>query len=1040
MEKREILTKYPGARVTRLVNRKDILDEIREAVRDRSGKTYVFYITASGGTGKTFLAREVLRCCREDEEWAVPDLLVAKEEVDFYHHQTHSQEGFMIALLEALGPGPGFFGAYREQYENLKKVKYDLRGALSELRREQERLVEAFLEGFAEMTGQRRPVIVLDTVERLVHLPDRLQEALGLEWGGEFGVWDWLFNTWLPNLRNCVVLICGRPREQFTADLRRALQDHDHIRLVEHTLEDFQEEDETLDYFRAVEEQAKKEGDGEALRRLESIPEETRRVIHHLAGGHPITLALIIDYFLVTGRLIEAAKTPLEEARRKSDAELRELRDQVEADVVRLLQEMGRPADEAIRAMAWAPKGMDAELLARMIGIEEGEAKVLLQALAGLSFVKIRPANQRAFLHDEMYALMEKHVLGPLPQKHGQEVRGIILDYYEQKIEEARAEVARLGQMEREEITLDWLGIEITAPGPPRDPAALLDAQNHLYDLLVEELYYRLQRDPLSGFAAYCEYSEEAFLAYDASLDMRLRDELFDFVNKVFKKQEVSRGLKRGFVEADAAMRWIRRYVYGGQYDRASTVIDSLRTSHRDLLDRGGPLAWAALDVWAGWVAAYRGEELDQAEKNLQEAIERLRRFQPKEDFEKHRRQLLLTRAHNTLGYLLRVQGRYGEARDVYRASLPFWRGLKLEAEHANTLNNLAWAEAEAGNLGRAKRYCQDGLKLRQKLSHRYPWALSLNTFGLIEVKDDQPHRGRVHCGQALVIFRDLGMPRGIGLAYIALAEAYRRCADTPEVYSPPQKAQLLGIAADLADQAVEIFRHEVLEPLRLVEALLELGCVYRNLARLRCEHPKAVGDSLEDLIQKAEDALRETAELAADSFPYRQVDALVNLAWLYFWVEMEESKVEQVLEEALAPIPEEYYFTKGGPPAVERPNTTFWVQMGKAELLRGLLALKAYRSEPRMPGGVRDEGLWKQVTEHFALALAYDNLFAEAFRDLRRAKDTMYENLNGINVEELRALYRVVDETAQKYQFEKPPAMLTFLEDYFGRPEELEA
>ena len=77
MVDKDIVTAYAGARVTRLVNRTDILDEVEQAIRDTSGKTYVLYLEADGGMGKTFLAREVLRRCRKGGEWARPDLLAA---------------------------------------------------------------------------------------------------------------------------------------------------------------------------------------------------------------------------------------------------------------------------------------------------------------------------------------------------------------------------------------------------------------------------------------------------------------------------------------------------------------------------------------------------------------------------------------------------------------------------------------------------------------------------------------------------------------------------------------------------------------------------------------------------------------------------------------------------------------------------------------------------------------------------------------------------------------------------------------------------
>ena len=48
MATNDIAFAYAGARVTRLVNREEILDWIGRAVRDPSRKTHVFYIEAGG--------------------------------------------------------------------------------------------------------------------------------------------------------------------------------------------------------------------------------------------------------------------------------------------------------------------------------------------------------------------------------------------------------------------------------------------------------------------------------------------------------------------------------------------------------------------------------------------------------------------------------------------------------------------------------------------------------------------------------------------------------------------------------------------------------------------------------------------------------------------------------------------------------------------------------------------------------------------------------------------------------------------------------
>jgi tetratricopeptide (TPR) repeat protein len=1043
-----IATTYAGARVPRLVNREDILERIADAVRDPSGQTYVFYIEAPGGTGKTFLAREVLRGCRK-WEWAAPNLLAARNEVDLYHHQTHSREGFMAALVEALAAGPGYFVAYEEQRQHLQEVKYDLRGAVSELREHRRLLSERFLDDFEELGGQKRVVVVLDTVEKLVYETDRVQQALGLS-EEEFSVRPWLLKEWLPQMHNAVILICGRPSERFAADLRTALKEHPDVQFGEPELGNFTEKD-TLDYFDAVRETAEKDSNERALRRLGTILPETRQVVHYLTEGHPITLALMIDYYLVTGRLLPEVKVSLAASRGKTPEELKRIRDKVKADVVRQFQEIGRPADETILALAWAPKGVDAELLARISGMSEEEAceilKVLADPTAGLSFIKIRPADKHAFLQDEMYALMKEHVLDKLPEARADEVYGEILAYYEEKIRAGREKVQRLGRLERGKITPDGRVITVAAPSGPADPRALVIAKAELDDLLVEHVYYQLQDNPTTGFETYCEYAEEAVTSNDDNLDMQLRDEILAFVRKAFGDGQAEvRGLQRGDVERYAASLWVWRNVYASKPREAYKIARYLRKKEAEFMDEGGPLTWADLNVSEGWAAAFLGSDLEKTESQLRETIQILLKLLPESEFERRRRDVLLAKAYNVLGYLVRVRGRFQAACDAYRRALPLWRDLEREADHAETLNNLSWATAEAGDFDRALRYCKDGLDLREKLEHRYLLALSYNTLGLISIKNDQPGPGQAHCGRALAIFRDMKSPRGIGLTCTALAEAHRRHADATDVYFPSEKVKQLRLAEEFALQAVQIFRDEVPEQLRLVEALNELGCVYRNWAKLWPEYHEEQDPDQAELRENGIVALKKAARLAADELPYRQVDALVNLAWLHFYVKEPEQAVD-VLSEADKIMPQEYYITtEGGVPKVEDAIIFLWAQMGKAQLLRGQIALQEYLDKPSVKGKVRDEALVREIAKHFMLTLAYTELFAEDFRDMRRAKDTMYDALRGINLKELQALYEGVDSTAQAYHLEcRPrtdsqparPRMRNFLEEYFGTPEE---
>jgi tetratricopeptide (TPR) repeat protein len=1024
---------YIGAQVTpELINREEILGQIHQAILGRPAP-YVFYITAPGGMGKTFLLRKVLRRCREGGEWAEPGLrlLAGEDVVDLYHFQTHSMEGLARAIRAVLRPGPGYFARYEWQLKRFERDKYDLAGMLSELSKLRDDVAKAFLEDLNRLAESYRVILALDTAEKLLYETDKVQKALGLKEPG-IAIHRWLLEDLLPNLQNVIVLIAGRPRpERLREDLREALKG----RLVEYELGRFEKEGASA-YFDAVARAARDSGQAKVADFIEGIAPDTREVIWLYTAGRPILLSLMIDYLVVADRLLPEVKDPVAEARRKTEDELKAVQSEIEADLVRLLQETGRRADEVIRSLAWAPKGMDAALLARVADISEGEAESALAELRGLSFVKVPPADKRVFLHDEMYTLLQRHVLAHLPEVRKERVYSAILAYYKEQIKQARAEVERLQRPGYQEADWEREPVPVGRPKPPADPTALAEATARLYTLMAEEVYYHSRKDPADGYQTYCRYAGEAFWASTESetLDMQLRSEMLDYLEER-KGEEQFNGLSRSDLEIDAALRWIDRCLIRAQYGKAVEVADRLRRELAELLAKGGPLTRPQLDIFEGEALACQGAEFGRAERLLRSAIESFQNFQPENDFQSWHRDTLLARAFSALGYLYRVTGRFPAAIAEYRRALPLWRVLKMEAQQATTLNNLAWAYAQVGDFQHALRHCRDALELRQELGPRAPVAFSLNTMGLVQIYADQPDRARVNCERALGIFRDLEQPRGVGMACAALSEALRRMSTgTPELYTPEESADLLRRAREHASEAVDIFTNTIREHPRLIQALIELGCVYRDWANIRNKNEGPDPDR-SALASKGEEALRRAIREAAEEeeLLYLVVNAQVNLAWLYHYVDDDE-KAHHELKEAIDRTPREYYIEQGrGLPKRDLPTAYFWVQLGKAHLLYGQIAMRKFQDS-------KDLEHLREAARHYTLSLAYDQFYAPDFRDMRRGTERIYNNLKGLNVQvEFPAVYEEVDKVAKEYKLETPTLMDKFLFDSFGPLEVLD-
>ena len=1032
-------TEYLGARATpRLVNRDPSLNLIKQAIEDRP-HSHVIYITGPGGVGKTFLLRDVLRRCRKGGEWhdSKAPLIVAEDVVDLYHVHTHSMEGLTRALSEVL-PARADLVGYERKMKRFEREKYDLAGMLRELSTLRDEVAEAFLEDLNKLAKNHRLILALDTAEKLLYESDRIQEVLGL---GEEGiaVLPWLLEKFLPKLDNAVILIAGRPKpERLREDLRDALGD----RLVEHKLPGFEEGRDAIDYFDAVAEAVRQEERDDIADRIAAVPKDTREVIWLYTGGRPILLSLMIDYLVMADELLPLVKVPIEEARSKSQDELKKIEEEIEAELVRLFQNTGRPADEAIRVLAWARKGMDAEMLARVADMSVEEAERILDELRDLSFIKVRPADNRVFLHDEMYEMLERHVLAHLPRRRRDRVLQGILQYYEDKIGEARKKVAELQRPAPERRGEGEIG-----PRPLADAEALAQASARLYSLMAEEVYYRLRHDPADGFKAYYTYRQEALWSNEESFDMQLRNEVLEYLAEREGVEQFN-GLSRADVELDAGLSWSDRNLRRAHYEQALSIASGLREKCFELVEKSGTLAKAQLDAVEGRALAYLGKDLDHAEELLRSSVKAFQTFETDDDFQAWRRDVSLADALNTLGFLYRTLGRYRQSIEAYQDALPLWRSLAerekaetmrnaIEAQHANTLNNLSWARTWVGDFQEALDICRDALGMRRRLGPRAPVAFSQNTMGLILIKSSQtvPAAAIEYCKRALATFRDLQQPRGVGLARIALAEAYRRLSTgTQELYAPEESAENLRQAEENAQEAVYIFTHQVEERPQLIQALIELGCTYRDWARIREQYGGTDPDR-KTLARRGEDALRRAIR-EGEGEPgllHMVVDAQVNLAWLYHYIEQDD-KARQQLDEAVGRVPPEYYIRpKRGLPDRNLPQTFLWVQLGKAQLLYGQIAMREFQ---------RTKGLehLETTARHYTLSLAYDELFAPDFRDMRRAMALMYDNLKALNVKEFEAVYSSVDKTAEEYDLEKPTRMHEFLTKRFGPRENRKA
>jgi tetratricopeptide (TPR) repeat protein len=247
-------------------------------------------------------------------------------------------------------------------------------------------------------------------------------------------------------------------------------------------------------------------------------------------------------------------------------------------------------------------------------------------------------------------------------------------------------------------------------------------------------------------------------------------------------------------------------------------------------------------------------------------------------------------------------------------------------------------------------------------------------------------------------------------------------------LYKLEEQVQSFKQARDLAGEAVRIFRTEVPERPRLIESLIELGCVYREWVRTDYR-PSDLDPARRTLVQNGKEAFRDAIREgeAEEEFLYLVVEAQVNLAWLHYYVGEIKQALEE-LESVMRRVPREYHITsEDGLPSKDLPLTFYWAQMGEACLLRGQMFMDEFRESQKLDA-------LENAVRWYTLSLAYNELYASLSRDIRHGLERIYDNLKELNVrEEFPAVRRAVDEAAREYHLPKRTRMHEFLDDSFS-------
>jgi tetratricopeptide (TPR) repeat protein len=968
-----------------------IMPDILKAIEATDRSTHVFYITSKGGEGKTILLRQIGMKLGSPDGMA--PCLPWSGILDLYHSDVNTNSGLEAHLTQALETA-GEFQRYRDERDAYAaRREAGLTGW--ELEAERARMAEVFAECMNAVTRWSRLIVALDTTERIQYGVDEIQKLCGME-DESTTVKAWLLDQ-LRRWENCVVMLVGRPEEAgpyLGEALAKALTADPRVRYEAIRLGGF-DEGEARAYF------AQKESEFPAVRELDP---DFRHRLWEVTEGSPIRLDLAIEV-IQHGLGFDRFREKVEKGSAK----------EVCQEIDRLLIDhviRGEPDSsvrDVLRYLAVARRGLDAELLHYLAGEWDlNECQVCLDAVAERAFVKQHPADGRLFLHDEMYQLCDTYLL------HSAEVQSL-----SQRI-------------------VEWYDAQIDA----------IDDRDRLKDLQTDSLLYRLRANPREGYHWYARQAEPAISASEVGLDMRLRNEVLAFLKS---RSPVDQqllydvpGLKEE-INCDSGFRWIKRLMARGQPEQAVDVAKKLTDVRPGPCPPDDPrfeLARADLTVYYAQALIYTGS-VDSGIDLLEKVIAEFEgEYKPEQlaireakTYTGWRRNLVLGRAHNNLGYAhARHLGHYQAAVKELRLALPYFRASELWEELANTNSNMGRVYALLRHPTRAGTLVDESLTLRRQLGHEYRIGLSLNTRAIVHLEFEEPHRARKLAEEALSIFEKLGTRRGIGIASITLGRTLRHLGGlwTAGLYSSHDCDRFFSEGATHLEKAVGIFERDIPEPMRLVEALNELGCTYRDRARLAQE--MTPGSPLARAIATdAINLLERCIELAVEfQYPPLYVDSCEDMAQTYF-LRRDYDNTRVWLERAEERVPEDYKFREGErPPEIpeEERVEAFWLQMGKIELLRGSLVFDVGTDSGFRPA---TREVLKETAQHYMLSVAYFEQYSDRAVGIRATFRQMYDRFKHCTPDELQYLREeALPKIADKYDIDLSRLGL-FFEDTLG-------
>ncbi|HXF84692.1 MAG TPA: hypothetical protein VNK49_04825 [Anaerolineales bacterium] len=959
------------------VGRESILNQVRGWLSD--GQFHPAFFSGEYGVGKTRLLQRILEVARKELKYdGVPAHLI-----DLYHFRHHSPEGLARAIFAC------FENSDNEQYFNAfitarRKLDAARAGGDSKAIREQlQALLDSCKEGVKKMSAERGVLLLFDTVEQFVYPT-----------GARFApAWDWL-KGWITDLPRGAVLFAGRPA---ASALFQGFS------LSTLPLGFFTPEESNA-YLTAVAKRWSEET-GQSV----SFAADDIQKLHILSQGRPTLLAIFLELRM---RDPQAFK------------DLSEFQTETfEQKVIEYL--LSQPElGETLKAAGRTRKGMDPELLAKIRGISLREAKGALETLGNMSFVKTFLDDERIYLHDDMYDLLDKYVYSnesDVVEK--QAAAQAIYEYYRDAIKQKDGELKEIF------ASLTWEGFEQSALSPEAYVDKIREVETSRQRLKTEFIYYRLRNqvekegkrkwyedDPIhAGLKMYYRYGHEAATSNNDEILIPLQIELTNFWLSLEEGN-----FWKPFIEGLLLVHelWLKVATGQNYWDDVPRLENNLENI-ASLSNDQRVIFHALLETWLGTGLVFAAKpEYDRAEKtfinvfdNLQKPLvdQRLIWF----------KNVVLSLAYRQQAYLHHTRGRFEDAIRGYQEGLRYNRMINFRHEEATLRNDLGLSQTQMGKFRSAFENMWDGLHLRYDIAVGPRIALSHSSLAEHFIFTGAYEDARKHAHYAIRISEIVGFRRGRAFGNLFLAEAARHFALS--TVGPTNRLEHLEQAKKAIESAVHLF-NELGEHAAIIQAKLEHACLYRDLVRV--ETDSSYKKNWFEIADKMFRQVQNESEKAG--IEYRLVDALCNRVWLGYYADhfdyAEEAAQEFGALEVLKP-----YWLKNGKFADEtqaKRNPILWAQIGKFFVGRGMIALKQWEKKKQ------EESL--QASARFiTLGLTYSTAFEEDHRGLREGRRTVYQAIATLDSDELTRFCKYILDTENSEMISKPSVLQSLMRDH---------